>query len=133
MSRTQPQKSIQEKRKRLVGASGACITSRDAVNFLEADSEAKKRKLNEQAEKKRQREEKKKEDERLKEWKAVQKQNKSRKVCGCSKIMVDDKKYKSNWLSCYRCCSWCCSTCLPSEFKKSTKSVYVCESCSTED
>jgi len=59
-------------------------------------SKQKKQKVDEQVEKRKSREDKKMEDERLRELKAVQRQNKARKTCSCSKQIADDKKNKSS-------------------------------------
>ena len=39
-----------------------------------------------------------------KQQKAVQKQNKRRKVCTCLKEMANDKENKELWLNCFDCC-----------------------------
>jgi len=69
------------------------------VEFLVAETEFKSSKLDFQAEQKRVREDKKKEEEKLKESKAIQKQNKYRKLCCCA--MSEDKNNKANRLCCY--------------------------------
>ncbi len=69
----------------------------------------------------------------IKHSKAIQKQNKARKWCSCSKRMNDDKKNKNNWLCCFEFCSWCCFDCLPGKFKVPSKLVYLCEICECEE
>ena len=129
---SQQNNNTQKKRKRLIGPSGACITSQESIAILELESQSKKQKLLDIEVKKKEREEKKLENERKKEWNAVKKQNKSRKICGCDKKMTDDKENKGCWLSCFKCSTWCCYECVPQVYKMATNRVYVCRQCSNE-
>ena len=64
-----------------------------------------------------------------KEWKNIQKFNKTRKICDCGLKIMDDPSNKMNWLCCFKCCSWICYDCLPVEFQKKLKTAYICKDC----
>lgn len=73
ISSQQQCKCHQQKRKRLVGPSCACLTSQQSIDILEKEAQSKKQRLLEKEEKIKAREKNKIEDERIKEWKAVKK------------------------------------------------------------
>ena len=152
IDKSRPEKSKSAPKRKLVGNSGACLTSDEAVAHLRADSDAKRQKLDDAAAKKRMAEQKRMEKERdmearrvgqsqrkadrleeeskNKKLKLVKKQNKARRVCECNKKMADDDRDEQKlWLNCFDCNTWCCLDCTPNEFKSKTNIVYVCIEC----
>jgi len=152
LSSNRPQNQAKTIKRKLVGNSGRCLTSDEAVEQLQSEAEAKRQKIAEAGERKRESEERRAakerenelkrtqsiskkqqrliDEEKRKEFRALQKQNKNLKACSCNKKLADDKENKQLWLNCFKCYSWVCYDCLPAMFKTKTKSVYTCEDCS---
>ena len=81
------------------------------------ERQAKKRKLDEEA-------------ARKKELLQIKRNNKARENCHeCSKERKNDKKFKSTWLFCFACGKWCCSECQPDIFSTACSQVYRCTAC----
>jgi hypothetical protein len=128
---------VPKKRARVVGPSGACITSKESIEIMQNDDNEKlQKKIDTQRSKVERDNKKRKLDEdaaRKKELIFIKRANKAREVCHeCSKEKKMDKKNKSTWLFCFHCHKWCCSQCLPAVFSTACSQVYMCKSCINE-
>ena len=118
-------KNKEKKSKKVVSKSGGCITSDEAVRILREERAAKEAK---EAESYAKKETKQQAKLKQKEFNAIKKANKARKICHLCEInMKSDKENCSRWLSCFRCGARCCYTCLPSNLKRLSASAYRCE------
>jgi len=109
--------TIAKKRKRVVGPSGACITSQESEALMQDEENQKLQKKIDTDRLKKQRESKRRkmdeEATRKKELKSIKKINKAREICECLKERKNDKANKNRWLDCFDCGKWCCTDCLP--------------------
>ena len=138
-SKTQTERVICVKRKRVVGSSGACFMSQQSREFLKLECEAKRQKVVEKERrdkekefKKKKNEQKEKDKEKNKKIEALIKYNRSRKTCSCGKKMSEDKINKKSWLDYFECGSWCCGECLPIAYQGNLRKVFICFDCARE-
>ncbi len=130
---TQARKTKPDKRKRIVGNAGQCLTNQEALDIVEEQEKSKRKKLSGKVFNKKMRAENKQkqqqETENNRKLRLVKKQNAQRKECLCGKKQVNDKSNKDYSINCYKCGTWCCPDCLPEAFKGKVTEVYTCSSC----
>ncbi len=103
---TQARKTKPDKRKRIVGNAGQCLTNQEAMeDIMEEQEQSKRKKLSDKVFDKKMREEnklkQKQETENNRKLRLVKKHNAQRKECLCVKKQVNDKSNKDYWINCY--------------------------------